>query len=463
MVRARCLALALLLAAAAALPVEAETLRLRTDEAVLTAQAAFAAGQFDLANRIARALIAGGLRDPRVQLLLAATETRLGRPVQGMAAGRQGWRLARDSGASPALRYEIARNIAKSAFDAGRPLVAQYWLRRSLDVAPDDAAAQRSGRDLAHVRDRNPLRWSFALEAGPSDNLNGGAEDPVFRIGDFVIGTLGDGAVALSGFRVNLRVAGQRVFPGNARAQTVLTFAAETVRNRIDDASQANAGRVTSRDLDRSRLSVGLRRDLLLGKGSLPFSLSADVGQSWAGGGVYGRDLRIAAQYTVLQGRRGSLWVAAHAERGWEGADDLRVDVNALTVLGEHAIRNGKGSLSLGLTLEAARSTDVNSTFDAAHLSLGIDPGWTIGPAAVSFEAVLGTRDYDDFALFGSVFVTGGRNDRSFGLTMDLEFTDWGVMGFAPVLSLRHGQTRSNVSRYETSTTGISIGISSVF
>lgn len=455
--------LALACAMAGAGAPSAQTLRLQPDEALLTAQAAFAAGQNEVANRIARALDGIGLQDARVQLILSATETRLGRPAAGIAAGRDGWQVARQTGAPPALRHEIARNTAKAAFDAGRPLVAQYWLRRSLDVAPDAAAAAQSGRDLAMVRDSNPWRLAFAAEAGPSDNLNGGAEDTVFRIGDFVIGTLGDGAAALSGFRVNLRASAQRVFPGDARRQTVLTLATEAVRNRIDAASRDRAGSVTSRDLDRSRLSVGLRRDMIVGEAGRLFSLSADAGQNWTGGDIYGRDLRLAAQYTLLQGARGSLWIAADAERGWEGSDDLRVDVRSLSLVGETALRDGQGRLSLGLRLQSARADDVNSTFDAAQLSLGADPGWKIGPASVSFSASAGMRDYEMFALFGRVFVTGGRQDRSWGAGMDLTFDDWGLMGFAPVLSLRHGRTTSNVSRYETSTTGISIGIASVF
>lgn len=448
---------------AAAGPAQAQTLRLQPDEALLTAQAAFAVGEYAVANRIARALDGIGVQDARVQLILSATETRLGRPGPGITAGRAAWRLARATDAPPALRYEIARNTAKAAFDAGRPLLAQYWLRRSLDVAPDAAAAAQSGRDLAFVRDTNPWRLSFAMEAGPSDNLNGGAADPVFRIGDFVVGTLGDGAEALSGFRVNLRVAAQRVFPGSDRAQTVLTLAAETVRNRIDEASQEKAGEVTSRDLDRSRLAAGLRRDLLVGPGGHALSIEAGLAQSWAGGGVYGRDLSFGAQYGLIEGAKGGLWLRVEAERGWEGADDLRVDVTDVTLLGQRAILNGAGLVTMGLTLTAARSADVNATFDAAQLSLDIDPGWSIGPAALSFSAEAGRRDYPDYRLFGEVFVTGGRQDRSWGAGLDLTFEDWGVMGFAPVLSLRHGRTRSNVSRYETSTTGISIGVASVF
>lgn len=454
---------ALALGLAVGAPAGAQTLRLQPDEALLTAQAAFAAGQYEVANRIAHALAGIGVQDPRVQLILSATEARLGRPEQGIAAGREGWQVARAMDASPALRYEIARNTAKAAFDAGRPLLAQYWLRRSLDVAPDAASAEQSGRDLAFVRDTNPWRLTFAMEAGPSDNLNGGAEDPVFRIGDFVIGTLGDGAEALSGFRVNVRVAAHRVFPATDTAQTVLTLAAETVRNWIDEASQEEAGDVTSRDLDRSRLAVNLRRDLLVGPEGKSLSFEVGLAQSWAGGDIYGRDLQFGAQYSLIEAENGGLWLSFEAERGWEGADDLRVDVTGLTLLGQTAIMDGEGVLTMGLTLTGARSTDVNSTFNAALLSLNVEPGWTIGPAELSFDANLGARDYSEYQLFSQVYVSGGRQDRSWGAGVDLTFEDWGVMGFAPVLSLRHGRTTSNVSRYDTSTTGISIGVASVF
>jgi hypothetical protein len=122
----------------------------------------------------------------------------------------------------------------------------------------------------------------------------------------------------------------------------------------------------------------------------------------------------------------------------------------------------GTTRASLGVTLEAARSGFQNSTYDAARISLKLSPDWRLGGAAVSFGATAGLRDYESFTL-GFANVTGGREDQSLGLSMDLSFEDLSVMGFAPVLSLRHGKTQSNISRYQTTTTGVSLGISSVF
>lgn len=426
----------------------------------MTARAAYLAGDVAVASHIARALAAAEPDNPRVHLLLAATEPKLGRADAGLLAGRTAWKLTPRAAEARPLRYEIARNTAKAALDAGKPMLAQFWLRRSLDVAPDEAAYLASGRDLGVVRDRTPWRLRFDMEAGPSDNLNGGADSSVFQIGDFVLGGLSNGAQALSGSRVSLRVKGARALPGSARAQTVVILSAEAVRNHIDAASRAKAGSVTSRDLDRSRLSFGLRRDLRVGDKGLPVSLSVEVGQNWTGGAVLGPSLSFAAQGAVWNHQEATVWLGGSIERSWDAANTSGADLYNLSLIGEQTF--GTTHASLGLTLGAARSEFVNSTYDTAQLALSVSPDWKIAGAAVSLGATAGLRDYDAFSL-GFAFVTGGRQDRSLGVTMDLSFEDWSVMGFAPVLSLRHGKTESNVSRYETTTTGISLGISSVF
>ncbi|NEY91663.1 surface lipoprotein assembly modifier [Tabrizicola oligotrophica] len=455
------LAFALALGLGAAAPMaRAEVLHLTPDEALMTARAAYLSGDVEAAAHIARALASVQPDDPLVHLLLSATEPKLGRAQAGLIAGRKAWKLAGRGKEARPLRYEIARNTAKAALDAGKPLQAQFWLRRSLDVAPDDAAFAASGRDLGLVRNRSPWRLAFDMEAGPSDNLNGGADSSVFRIGDFVLGELSNGSEALSGARANLRIKAERALPGSARAQTVLGLSAEVVRNQIDAASRDEAGTMTSRDLDRTRLSFGLRRDLLLGDRGMPLSLSVELGQNWAGGEVLGPSLGVTAQGAIWRGPAGTIWLGGGVERAWDDANIRGADLFSLSVVGERAF--GKTEASVALTVEAARSEFINSTYDAARLSLQLSPDWKIGGASVSLGATAGLRDYEAFSL-GLVHVTGGREDASVGLSMDLSFDDWSVMGFAPVLSLRHGKTKSNVSRYETGTSGISIGISSVF
>lgn len=462
MLRAKaCLRGLALLSALGLGPVGAEVLKLTPDEALMTARAAYLGGEVEAANRIAHALLTVTPDDARVQLLLAATEARLGRPEAGLAAGRKAWRLARAQDLPQDMRFEIARNTAKAALDAGHPIGAQFWLRRSLDVAPDAASFDQSGRDLALVRDRNPWRLSFDLEAGPSDNLNGGSESSVFQIGDFILGTLGNGSQAVAGQRISARLRAERALRPSGRGQTVLSFGVEGVRNRIAASSLDEAGSMTARDLDRSRLSFGLRRDNRLGARERPFSYGVELGQNWAGGRVLGPTLGFSVQAMVSGDQMGSVWLGATAERSWEEGDPRGSDLISLTLSTSRSL-GPKATAALALTAEMARSDFINATYDAARITLDINPGWKIGPASVTLGANASLRDYDAFSI-GFANVTDGRTDKSFGLSVNLSFDDWTTMGFAPVLSLRHGQTSSNISRYENATTGISIGISSVF
>lgn len=442
-------------------PVGAEVLNLTPDEALMTARAAYLAGEVEAANRIAHALVTVTPEDARVQLLLAATEPKMGRPQAGLLAGRKAWRLARAQDLPRDLRYEIARNTAKAALDAGHPIGAQLWLRRSLDVAPDGASFDQSGRDLALVRDRNPWRLSFDLEAGPSDNLNGGSESSVFQIGDFILGSLSNGSQALAGQRISARLTAERALPASGRGQTVLTFGAEVVRNLIAASSRDEAGNMTSRDLDRSRLTFGLRRDSRFGAAERPLSYGVEIGHNWAGGQALGPTLGFSVQAMLAGNQASAVWLGGTAERSWEAGDPRGNDLYSLTL---SVTRNlgPKASAALTVTAEAARSAFINSTYDAARISLDIDPGWRLGPASVTLGANAGLRDYDAFSI-GFANVTDGRTDRSYGVSMDFSFDDWTALGFAPVLSLRHGKTESNISRYDSVTTGVSIGISSVF
>jgi hypothetical protein len=442
--------------------VRAEVLELQPDEVLLTAQAAYASGNHAVANRLARALLLVDPNDAYALLIIAATEPKLGNPVEGMQAGQAAWRAARTAGQPEGLRYEIARNTALAAYAAGRPGMAQFWLRRSLDVAPDETAFRKSGEDLGYVRNQNPWRWQMDFEAGPSDNLNGGAADPIFRIDGHVIGELANGSEALSGARASLRFSAFRALPRQGKTQTVLGFSFQSTVNQIDKASQVKAGTLTSDDLNSTKLAGSAQFNMMLGASDVPLSLSVEAGQTWVGGEVYGPHLRFSAQTAVWRGDAGrSVWLAGEVERQWQDGGDT-ADNLALTLIGERAIRGGAGQMSLGLTAEVQEAGSPNATYRAATLVMGVDPGWTLGPAAVSFSANAGWRHYDTFSL-GFAYVTNGRTDESVGLAVDLTLEDWSVMGFAPVVTLSHGRTQSNVSRYETETTAISLGISSVF
>ena len=63
----------------------------------------------------------------------------------------------------------------------------------------------------------------------------------------------------------------------------------------------------------------------------------------------------------------------------------------------------------------------------------------------------------------GFIAVPGGRQDRSLTAGATLTFPGIQVQGFSPRLSITHTNTQSNVSRFETRKTGVSLGLTASF
>jgi hypothetical protein len=447
--------------AASAKAARADTLTLSPDEALLTAQAAFQAGEFAVANHIAKALLLVDPKDPLVLLILAATEPKLGDPDAGLSAGRLAWSEAKRRDAPDGLRWEIARNTAKAAYEAERFGLAQWWLRRSLDVAPDDQSKARSVADLKDVQAQNRLQWTFGVTIGPTDNLNGGASDPVFRIDDTVIGTLGEGSEAVGGTRARLTFGARYALPPQAGGQTVLGVSGGVLLNRIDPDDAARAGDLKSSDLNETTLGFSLRRDMPEILAGHPLIFEVRMSGTWGGGEWIGPTLGTTVMLPVWRQDGASLWLAADAERRWTEGIPQSQDIIRLTGFGEVTVLADQ-RLSYALTAERALSERRNGSYDAVSLSVGYDPGWRLGPVDTDFSLQLARRHYDTFSL-GFAQVTRGRTDTSWGLGLDLSMPDWDVMGFAPVMSIDIGRTSSNVSRYETETRGVTLGFEQVF
>jgi hypothetical protein len=444
-----------------AAPAPAETLSLSPAEAILTAQAAYQAGHFELSNRIAHALLLVDSHDPHVLLLLAATEPKLGRPKSGLSYGKRAWAEARQRDAPDAFRWEIARNTAKAAYTSDQLALAQFWLRRSLDVAPQDEAKRISARDLQDVRAQSPLRWRLGLTAGPSDNLNGGATDLVFRIDDTVVGSLGTGAVAIGGLRGRLSFGADYALASGSGGQTIFGMTGDVLLHKIDGSDRTKAGSLRSKDLNQTKLGFSLRRDIAEGPGGVPVGVSLRAEGNWVGGRWAGPSIGVSGAVRAVKGERGSLWLATGAERRWTAKGDLPQDVLQLTGNGVLSL-TGDQTLSFALSLERAVSDRPNAEYDAVTLSLGYDPAFELGPARLDFMLRLGHRQYEKFTL-GFAEVTRGRSDFSYAVGVNLTLDDWDVMGFAPVVSVDLGRTRSNVSRYETRTHGINFSFRQLF
>jgi hypothetical protein len=91
-----------------------------------------------------------------------------------------------------------------------------------------------------------------------------------------------------------------------------------------------------------------------------------------------------------------------------------------------------------------------------------LDPGLDLGPVQARFGMGVSFRDYEAYSL-GFANVTKGRTDRGLWLRAGLGLDDVKVGGMVPTLSLMRQMSWSNISKYETDSTTLQLGLSAEF
>jgi hypothetical protein len=452
--RAAALALGLLAAPGAA---RAETVELTRAEAYAVAQNAYLAGDPALAYALAVRLVEADPADARALLLISATAPVLNRPEEGVTAGRRAWAAA--SGA-PLLRYEIARFTARAALAAGRPAAAQLWLRRAADLAPDPQAAARTAQDFAAVRAGRRFDYSVDLSLTPTSNINAGASGDLLVVNDALpIGVLSGDAQALSGMRAAL--SGQAVFRlgGGERQAGALLLRAYATANALSSEARDLAPGAEGSDFNLQVLEGVALFDLRAAAAARPVRLTFGAGHTWYGGDALGPHLRAEVGYPVLSSAAGQVRLSLGGERQWR--DTGTIDAAILRFEGSRAWE-GAGTLGLSLTLKQVWGEAVNTDHRAATLEARFAPARPLGPVTIGLEAQLGVVDYPEYRL-GPFGVLGGRQDRTAALSVEAAFPGLTRYGYTPLVTLSAEHTRSNVSRFETETLGVTFGLKSAF
>lgn len=438
----------------------AETVTLSRNQALVLASHAVSTGDLVLANVIANRLLEGDPEDVQALMVLAATEPALGRAAYGRSMGRKAWAASR--GRPTELRYNIARLTAKAALVEGRPALAQFWLRRAMDVAPNPQAVAQTGQDFQNVRARTPLHWKLDLQVSPSSNINGGSDVGLLIVDEYYIGTLGGWSEAKSGLLTTLDAEVLYALPPSANGQYILGMHADATQYRLSASAQAASPELDASVLNRTTVELLLRREQNRPGSKLPLSMTLTFGQSWQGGYVLGPHLRAEARTALVLRNDASLWLSGTLERQWQQGGLGRADALQLQLSGTKAVPALAGQVNVSLGATAARADYVNSNYNSVNLRLGYAPKKTIAGAEIAVALNTGWRGYDRFSL-GFAEVTRGRTDESWGATLDVVVPKLSIMGFAPDLTLTHQTTSSNISRYSGTQTSIALGIRSNF
>lgn len=444
---------------------------LSLDQSRALARGALRQGNAALAHRLASALLTRDPGDTEARLVLAASAARLGDPALAYdQAGRAFAQAQRDE-----LRYEAANIAAEAAFLQGRKTLAQLWLRRAAQSAPDQTRKARTAQDYRAVRAQNPWRAQLDLSVAPSSNINNGAStDRLIVNGQSTQATLSGDAQALSGLESRAVARLSYRLRGAPRSVTEFGLRVESRSYALSDSAKALAPAARGSDFAYGSVELLFNRHLRPVQSSGPLSFGATLGQSF----YAGRDL---GRYVQLRAGRGAQLApavqgaaSALVERQWRARNDGG-DTTSVALTGQlqrqfggNSGGNSGGSLpggfsgSLHATLLHVSGEIANARSTTLRVGARISPDRAIGPVRPSFSLSASLRDFPSYSL-GLVSLPNGRQDTTVSADVDLLFPKLDVWGFAPTLTLTAARGRSNISRFETRQLGVSFGFQSLF
>lgn len=416
-------------------------------------------GRPDIALQIADALIAADPGDTFGFYLKATALYRLGDMAGAQQAARQSYRYSH----SPEQSYQAARLTALSAYHLERYGTAQWWLRRAAQYAPEEARRDRSIAEFNAVRARNPLSVSLSFAVVPSDNVNNGSSGS-FNIIDGVpyVGSLSPDAQALSGWIGEASLDLQYRLAENAAGRTSLGLYLYGQSITLSAQAKRDLGDYPAPDLGAQRAEVSVRHVFAAPDGVDSFTLGAVLGLQQEAGVEEQSYGRVHLGYARALNAASLINVAFSVEQREAVAFQPQGD----------RIQTLRGSYVTALpNADVLTATLFGSQYQTAYagqssVTIGGDLGYDIardfGPVNLSFAAGIYQGDFAGYTL-ATIEVPGGRQDLTSYIEMDMLFPRVEYSGFAPVLTLRRQVTSSNVSRFNSESTSISLGIQSTF
>ena len=142
-------------------------------EARAVAAAALDEGRPELAYSLSREMLKADPKDPTAYFLIARAQEQLRNPMLGRRAAGYAFRYSK----RPDDRFLAAQMAARLSYQGQQYGYAQYWLRRSVDNAPNERLRQQTIDDFRRIARENPLRYQLAFSVAPSDNVNSGTDN----------------------------------------------------------------------------------------------------------------------------------------------------------------------------------------------------------------------------------------------------------------------------------------------
>ena len=423
--------------------------------AALRAEAVQALSDGDPAKSaaIAEAVLKRTGDDYQTLYILSLARTELGQDVAAVRAAQQAYKSA----ATDNDRLQAARVVAAAKFRQGQYTRAEWWLRRGANNVTNAQDAQILAQEFGAIRQKNPLSLRFGFWVAPSDNINGGAENAVFSLGQFQF-IFNPSSLALSGVEYSGDVElSYRLSQGPDH----ITHAGLYLFGRtysLSSGSQARAPNVSGSDFALGLVDVSLthRRSIFAGVG--PTGVSVNAGQVWYGGDPVWRYHRVSLSQSFAIGQAASVVLQAGIE-DQTGLVASQPDAEVYDVEARYARSLGNRDV-VRLTLRSRyhNATVATNTYRDHSATLGYEFAKPVLGSQLSLSLGVGRKSYHEFSLS-----LDGRRDRYASLGATVVFPQVSYLGFSPSWSMTATRTKSNVARFETRQVTGRLGLQSQF
>lgn len=445
--------LALCAAALAAAQASAQAVLSPEQMRELAGQAALQ-GQSGLAFDLSGALIGRDGTDLNAHLIRSRAARDLGRNDDALFHARRAWALAEDD----QTKYAAALATAQALSSSGRRTAAQLWLRRAVEIAPNDALKQRATEDFVYVRRRNPWATALRFSLTPSSNINNGSRNETSELFGLPFEFELEGeARALSGVEISTGVSTRYRVGGSDRRHTDIIFGLSHRTYILSEDAKDIAPDADGSDFATSSVFVGLQESYGLSGGKARLGWDARLGRTWYGGDPLLNYTRLGANYRRTAGKNGLLNLSISREgQSGEGSRD---DATIWSASIGYGVSLGNGDrLSLSSTL-------VQSSSDADYLDYtqrGISASYAlakpVGPAQLEFGLSFEQKQHDRSSL-----APGGRDENSVKATVTAVLPAMDFYGFVPTVTVNAERTEANIDLYETESFGVQVGVRSAF
>ncbi|GGF83353.1 Protein of unknown function [Mameliella alba] len=434
-------------------PAGAEAVRMSVDEARGAAARALMAGQAELALVLAEGVLLGAPGDTDALMMKSRALSQLGRSAEAAEAARLVFGGTNDE----RERFFSAMLMAQARASGGRPGVAQLWLRRAAQMAPDDQLKAVAVRDFRQLRRLTPWRLSLDLSVEPSDNLNGAPRTNRFTFAGLPF--VNPSAVPLSGERYVLGADYVRRVPLSETRRLNLGLSTEFQRVRFSQEARDKVPGIRDADYRQDALALSLGYEARGQDGSWLGKSQLSVTRHWLGGQLFADAARLDLSYgqTIAPGLIGALRYGYEVEERHDAAvRDAQTRELGLTLTRAY----GRSTLGLDLLVSDTASDSRLVARESARAALSYRLG---KPVKGVLPRLTLAWEVTDFDMGPTTFWIEPRRDEELTVSLDLLLPNYDLYGFAPEIGVSFRDRSSNYTIYETRGTDLRLGLKSVF